>query len=109
MKINLDNLKNPIIRRALKSRARDFMFNYGDEPAEYHDNVTLSHPIHTDYERYGDYSEREGHSDYQSSESRSEHIDITRKYEEHSDYSDGYHDSHSESFGYSDGSCLNNL
>lgn len=30
MKINLDNIQNLIVRRALEGRDVDFMFNYGD-------------------------------------------------------------------------------
>ncbi len=105
--IDLDKIENPIVRRALQQRMHEFMFNYGDGtgggPPHRDSTTTTDFPEHSDYNKYGDYSERSGHSDeYASGQRRSEHVDITRRVygpthsdERYSEYND-YHPPHSD-------------
>jgi len=81
MKINLSNIKNIIVQRALAKRNDDFMFSslFGKG------NSSSSH---TDWNEHGDYSERSSHTDDTAGRKVSSHTDHTETaYEEHSEYS----------------------
>ncbi|MEK6953343.1 MAG: hypothetical protein AABX29_10120 [Nanoarchaeota archaeon] len=67
--LNLSNIKNLIVRRALQLRRGDFMFNYGDGDS-YSDTVHTdkSHRRYNDaWKKYSDHTEHTEsppHSDY---------------------------------------------
>lgn len=74
-KINPEDIKNLIVRRALHRRRRFlFMFNYGDK----------SHTDHSDrpHREYGDHSEYDDHTDH------SEEYDNYTEYSEYSEYTE---------------------
>ena len=89
IKLELDNIKNLIVRRALIRRSSDFMFWYTDK-SEDSDHTDYTEEPHSEY---GDYNDRN-------------HRDHTEKYEEYADHSDydvygdaygGVHSEHTES------------
>ncbi len=95
MKINLDNIQNPIVRKALMKRQDHFMFNFlfGEE---------RNKSDHEDWDEHGDYSERYTHTDDTAGRKVSLHTDHTEStYEQHSEY-DVYQE-HNESIGHCDG------
>ena len=64
MKIDITKITNPIIRRALEGRTRDFMFNYGDnshsDAGGEHTDITLFprkqyDVIYNEYQEYDVY------------------------------------------------------
>lgn len=56
MKINITKIQNLILRKALQSRFRDFMFNYGDEDAHSDHNDKHSESSYEDYYDHTDSS-----------------------------------------------------
>lgn len=84
----LEDIENPHIQRAIRSRLDGFFFNYGDDHSD--------RGGHNDYDAYGDhseYSESSDHTDHYP-ESRtnrdcgiSKHSDYN-DYDDHSDYHD---------------------
>ncbi len=94
--MDINKIKNLIVRRALQGRVRDFMFNYGDDSG--------NKSSHRDWSEYGDYSERYTHNDDTSGSKIKRHSDHTETYKDYGDY-DVYSE-HSEAIGHCDGSDL---
>lgn len=69
MKIDLSKITNPIVRRALESRARDFMFIYAEGGHfDYTETNWQGVDTHTDYRTSHDnsyHNRGEKHSDHQ--------------------------------------------
>lgn len=84
--MNIKNVSNLIVRKALENRQRDFMFRYGDGEDK--------SPTHSDWNEYGDYSERCTHSDDTANSRTSKHTDHTESYSDYNEYSECnyYHD-----------------
>ena len=71
--MELKDIKNPIIRKALQKREADFIFNYGD-----HTDHNDKHSDYKDYSEYGDHTDHtERYSDCDSgySDSYGDHTD----------------------------------
>jgi hypothetical protein len=61
--INVEEIKNPKLRRVLTNRSEDFMFNHNDK----HDDAHTDH--HDKVRKYSDHTER--HKDYSDYENYS--------------------------------------
>ncbi len=70
----LEKIENPIVRKALKNRSRNFMFKYGDG----------NHTEHTEHTE-AKYDDTPTHTDYSETNYR-EHSEYTDEYENHSEY-----------------------
>lgn len=90
----LKKINNPLVKRAIESRPRDFMFNIFH--TEYNENNRntgwkghTDKNVHTDTTNYADYIERQGHTDCISKRRKiSRHIDKTS----HSDFGKAVYD-----------------
>ena len=65
--IDLDRIENPKLKRVIREREKDFLFNYGDH--EDHSEYDAKYSVYKDHKEYGDHTDRpKGYRDYSYNE-----------------------------------------
>lgn len=90
-KEDIENIRNPIVRKALMRRCADFMFSYGDsEKHSDHNDRYNEHKTYNDYYDHSDSSlQKKGWKEKKGSKRSGAGMEKTWLYEDrHSDYFD---------------------
>jgi len=111
IELDLNAVDNPKLKKVLRRRQREFIFNYGDEGNKYSESIhhkdSGGYTEHTDrnWNEYGDYSERGTHSDVTrgARDSSDKHTDYTDR-TNHTDYDD-YREEWYDGFDHDDSSA----